>query len=262
MSYPYIGITDFTNFEQVVKMSRSMAGKRGQFPHVPHCLHVGVMMSFKTLNDIDTKWAKAFPPKEEISAIFKHGHVYNCLHYADYDGNPVAENLQKALRYGWPGINMLQLDMPWPDPDEVKKGVFRKTGHLEVILQVGARSMEEAGNDPKKVVERLKAYKGIIHRVLLDKSMGKGLGMDAQSLLPYVRAISKEFPMWGITVAGGLGPKTIELVRPIVQEFPYISIDAQGQLRPSGNALDPVDWKRAAEYIRKAMDLFAEVTPK
>ncbi len=59
----------------------------------------------------------------------------------------------------------------------------------------------------------------------------------------------------GIVVAGGLGPYTVRLVEPLLAEFPNISIDAQGQLRESGNALDPIDWDRAETYITRAVAL-------
>ena len=58
-----------------------------------------------------------------------------------------------------------------------------------------------------------------------------------------------------IVAAGGLGPETMHLVDPIVKEFPDVSIDAQGRLRPSESALDPVDWNTAGAYIIKALEL-------
>jgi hypothetical protein len=36
--------------------------------------------------------------------------------------------------------------------------------------------------------------------------MSKGQGMDAETLLPFVRAIRDAYPQFGVTVAGGLGP--------------------------------------------------------
>jgi len=59
---PYIGITDFTNLEQVLKMSRVFAA------HLPRGsnrkLHIGVMMSHKTLHNIPNRWQNVFPQKE------------------------------------------------------------------------------------------------------------------------------------------------------------------------------------------------------
>jgi hypothetical protein len=253
---PYIGITDFTDFEQVREMSRVFSAHRPQGSN--RVLHIGVMMSYKTLHGIPSKWQNAFPPKEQIADIFSSDEVYNCLHYADYDNSPdLWESLAEAISFGGIGIHALQLDMPWPDPGEVANGVHASRKQIEIILQIGKNALDEVGNDPQAVVERLGDYEGIIHRVLLDKSMGKGLGMDADGLIPLAQAIKKGFPALGVGAAGGLGPETIQLVEPLVKAFPDLSIDAQGRLRPSGNALDPIDWGMAGNYLVKAQQLFS-----
>ena len=252
---PYIGITDFTDFAQVQEMLQVFSAHRPQGSN--RILHVGVMMSHKTLNNIPSKWQNAFPPKERIASIFASDEVYNCLHYADYDNNlDLWKSLATAIFYGGIGIHALQLDMIWPDPGEIANGVHAHK-KIEVILQIGKNALEEVDNDPQRVVKRLADYEGVIHRVLLDKSMGKGLGMDADGLIPFARAIMESFPTLGIGAAGGLGPETIQLVAPLVATFPDLSIDAQGRLRPSGNALDPIDWGMAGNYLVKAHQIFA-----
>ncbi len=235
MLHPYIGITDFTAFTQVLDMLEAF---RENLPaNSRHRLHVGVMMSYKTLHGID---------------------VMNCLHYADYKGRPnLAESLARAIFYGGVGINGLQLDMTWPDPAEIANAVYGSRKHIEVILQVGKFAIEDAHDDPQEVVQRLRDYEGVIHHVLIDKSMGKGLGMDAGAILPFATAIREHFPDLGITAAGGLGPQTMDLVLPLAKEIPDISIDAQGKLRPSGSNLDPVDWDMAEAYLATALQILA-----
>ena len=253
---PYIGITDFTDFGQVQEMLRVFNAHRSHESN--RVLHVGIMMSHKTLHGIPSKWQNAFPPKDRIASIFSLDEVYNCLHYADYDNSPdLWKSLATAISYGGIGIHALQLDMIWPDPGEIAHGVRTSHKQIEVVLQIGKNALEEVDNDPRRVVERLGDYEGVIHRVLLDKSMGKGLGMDADGLIPFARAIRESFPMFGIGAAGGLGPKTIQLVEPLIAEFPDLSIDAQGRLRPSGSALDPINWCMAGEYLAKALQLLA-----
>ncbi len=254
---PYIGITDFTSSKQVAHM---LAVFRRHRPFKSHrMLHVGVMMSYKTLNGLATKWTDSFPPKETIAGIFSCNEgaddLYYCLHYADYDRCTTMHDLARAISYAGPQVTAVQLDMPWPDPYVIAGGISASHVHKEVILQVGQRSIEEANDDPQEVVRRVSEYEGLIHRVLLDKSMGRGLGMDAAALLPYARAIKSRFPNLGLVAAGGLGPTSTHLVEPLVREYPDLSIDAQGKLRPSGNALEPVDWDMAATYLVKGLEL-------
>ncbi len=256
MLTPYIGVVDFLTFEQVQNMLKIFKAHRPQGSD--RKLHVGLMMSYKTLNNIPTKWLSVFPPKETIADIFSSDETYNCLHYADNDNNPdLWKSLTQAISYGGIGIHALQLDMTWPDPDQIENGVHASRKQIEVILQIGKNALAEVDDDPQAVVEKLKDYEGIIHRVLLDKSMGRGIGMDAQILLPFARAIKQSLPAIGLVAAGGLGPGTVDRIKPLLEEIPNISFDAQGRLRPSGNALDPIDWNYAGDYLIESLGLTA-----
>lgn len=259
MKETYIGITDFTNFNEVIAMLEKFP------PWSDQLLHVGVMSSYKVLHDIPTKWADVFPPIKALKDIFLSSQVYNCLHYADYAEEPknlCASLLALSSKCG-PNLSGVQLDMIWPDPFQIEifKNLYLKIHErpIEVILQIGGFCFSEAGEDPQEIVFRLRDYENVVDRVLLDKSMGRGKGMDAEGLIPFAEVISENFPHIGLGAAGGLGPDSIELVRPLVEKFPNISIDAQGQLRSSGSALDPIEWDRAGRYIHEAMKLFNSV---
>ncbi len=258
---PYIGITDFTNFQQVQKMLKVFEAHKPQGSQ--RKLHVGVMTSYKTLNGIPSRWQNVFPPKETVASIFSSDEAYNCYHYADYDNNSdFSLSLMRVMNYGGSNLHAVQLDMIWPDPEAIEDSVLCLAKRPEFILQIGRNALDEVGNDSKALVEKLRRYEGRIHRVLLDKSMGRGLGMDAEALIPFARAIRENFPMLGLGAAGGLGPKSIHLVESLVREFSDLSIDAQGQLRPSGNAMDPIDWGMAGEYLIQALRLTSEIPDK
>jgi hypothetical protein len=264
---PYIGITDFMTNLQVEHMLNVFRKHRAEGSL--RRLHVGVMMSFKTLYGHETQWTNAFPAKEILGQIFyfvgnpdslrfkeMNEDLMHTLHYADYQERPdVVKNLTDALAYAGPFVDALQLDMIWPDPDKVKEAIKASGKDIEVILQIGENAMEDAKNDSTEIVERLYFYQDVITHVLLDKSMGKGLGMNAKELLPFARAIRKAYPNLGLVIAGGLGPETMHLAQSIVAEFPDVSIDAQGQLRPSKSALDPIDWDIASQYLIEALSI-------
>ncbi|MFH1047029.1 MAG: hypothetical protein V1738_01900 [Patescibacteria group bacterium] len=184
----------------------------------------------------------------------RHHRVLNCLHYADFDGLDVIVNLIHATHFGGPNLDALQLDMIWPDIDALWYFRDLRTD-LKIILQVNAHALDQLDNDPEKVALLIEQYSPAINYVLLDKSMGRGLGLDAAALLPFCRAIRACTPELGLTVAGGLGPDTLQLIQPLIEEFPDISIDAAGQLRANGSSLDPIDWPRAAQYLKQAVKL-------
>lgn len=252
MSFPYIGITDFTHFSQVERMVDSF--KKHSKPHQKHRLHVGVMMSYKTLHHFETKWTQAFPPNESVASLFQSPNTLNCLHYADYEGVDVAESLIQAIAFGGDGMNALQLDMVWPNPEDLMYAL-NATKPLNVILQIGDNAFKYVEHNPKKMVAKLAQYEPIITHILLDKSMGQGKLIDVVSLTPYIHAIKDAFPHINIAVAGGLGPDTVHVVASLFEMFSDISIDAQSRLRPSGNALNPIDWDMAETYLIKALEM-------
>ncbi|MCA9357484.1 hypothetical protein H6784_05135 [Candidatus Nomurabacteria bacterium] len=145
--------------------------------------------------------------------------------------------------------------MTWPDPEEIQFGLATATRPIEVILQIGTDAMEQENDNPSNVARRLKKYDGLISRILLDKSMGKGLGMDAIKLIPFARAISDRFPELGLGAAGGLGPDTTHLVSPLLEKFPDLSFDAQSKLHPNGNILLPVDLGFAKTFLLRSLAL-------
>ena len=258
---PYIGITDFMCYRDVESMQKVFESHKPK--DFLYQLHVGVMMSYKTLNHIPTKWSNAFPRATHISDIFSRAFrddVFYCLHYADSEKrDDLWKSLRSAINYGGQHMHALQLDLVWPDRFAIYAAITEtwSQDNLQIILQIGKQAFEEIGNNPNKLVKRLYkyAYDNTLHRVLLDKSMGRGIGMDAKFLLPFIDAIKKDLPDIGIGVAGGLGPDTFNLAEPIISLYNNISVDAQGQLRPNGSALKPVDWNMAGRYLESMIKM-------
>ena len=160
----YVGITDFASREDVdqayvVWKELPIARYRK--------LHVGVMMSRKTLFGIPTSWADIFPPRESLADIFSHTEVFNCLHYADYENVGVENSLMLALQCVGEHLHGVQLDMIWPDPETLASCLYEH----QVILQINETSFEMCRNDPQRVVERLRHYDHVISHVLLDDLM-------------------------------------------------------------------------------------------
>ncbi len=120
MNNPYIGITDFTNAEQVRDML-------SVFTHPHRRLHVGVMMSYKTLHGISSKNTGVFPENTMIRDIFfPHKQLMCTVHYVDFNRgktNLVRYPLENAIGFGGPHMNALQLDMTWPDPSAVADAI-------------------------------------------------------------------------------------------------------------------------------------------
>lgn len=258
----FIGITDFTTRAETEKMLAVLRRESGKQPI--RKLGVGVMMSHSTLNGLPSRFTDVFPPKEDVADIFVDDPLtFNVLHYADYRGIDISRSLSKAAKWGGQNIQAIQLDMTWPDPEEIEE--FRDDyPNVKLILQVGKIAFEQIGENPKELVARLKSYYyEDIDYVLLDKSMGQGRRMSAELLLPFALAVNQELPDMGIITAGGLGPDTLHLVEPLLKVFPNLCIDAQGRLRPDISddpehcISEPIHWDLAQTYLVRALTMFS-----
>ncbi|MFC1638743.1 hypothetical protein ACFL26_00550 [Patescibacteria group bacterium] len=254
MPDPYIGVCDFESAQQAAALTKVM--RATSEPLSRRRLMVGVMLSYKTMHGIESKWSAVWPTKEDIAAIFApQPFGLNTLHYADFVGKSTAVDLVRAAGFGGPHLDAVQLDMIWPDPDDLF--VFGDARpDLKVVLQVNTKAMEDCYDDPEQIADRLDDYGGAVDYVLLDRSMGRGQGLDAEALLPYLRTLAERKPDLGLAVAGGLGPDTLHLIDPILEEFPGISVDAQSGLHIGGQSLATIDSGRATLYVQRAAQLF------
>ncbi len=254
MKEPYIGITDFTSYEEVAAMKAIL--DKNPTP-ARHKLMVGAMMSRKTLLGLPSPWTKVFPSHNSLTSIFSETEgVVNCLHYADYDGLSSSEDIEEAMFLCGPNVTCVQLDMTWPDP-AIVHDVKTALRTVDIVVQAGKRAMEIEGFDPVRIAMRLGRYSKAIDYILIDGSCGSGTPLDAAktiALISAIRSMSK-LDHVRIAIAGGLGPDTMHLIAPVVAAYGNsIAVDAQGRLRSSGNIRDPIDWKRAAGYMRAAIE--------
>ncbi|MBI2064827.1 MAG: hypothetical protein HYT62_02095 [Candidatus Yanofskybacteria bacterium] len=261
----YAGVCDVISPEQARAMAEELRRNR---KNPDRKVMIGVMTGHFALRpdkDDPGEQRSVFPSREEISLGFTDDpDVLNTVHFADLyrprEAQTLLDDLELIVEYGGEHLHAIQLDVTWPDPDEIDK--FKEAHpELKIILQIGQTALNEAGKDPQKVVELLDRYGDSIDFVLLDMSMGKGKNMESEGLLPLLRLIQKELPGLGLAVAGGLGPDSMEPLEPVAKEFPGISIDAQGRLKPPGAKADslghiisttPANLDRSNDYIRKS----------
>lgn len=257
MNISFIGITDFFLPEQVAAMLQ-IAQKHQQSGELTRKVGVGVMMSHKTLNGLPSRFPGAFPERKEIAKIFRPDpRLFNVLHYTDYKEQAFYNSLCHAVDWSGPFLQALQLDMTWPSK-QILRNLRANHSRLKLILQVGVKAFEAIHDNPDQLVQKIDTYGNDLDYVLLDKSMGQGKALDANFLIPFLEILTEKRPDLGLVVGGGLGPDTLSLLKPLIQRFPQISWDAEGQLRTSRDLKDPIEWNRARQYLNKSFQLCAK----
>jgi hypothetical protein len=198
MNKPYIGVTDFTTYEQVLEVCQYIPeGRR---------LHVGAMISYKTLHGIPTStgWEKIWLKPPELKALFaRDPKVFNVIHYADYDDKTTLLDLTMVMQAAGSGVEAIQLDMKWPLPS-LLSDLRAIAPHIKIIQQIGSTAIKESTDWERD----LAAYEGLADYVLMDCGMGKGIPFSPDHMLFLVGIARKYFDEDQIAVAGGLGPET------------------------------------------------------
>ena len=219
---------------------------------VRYKLMVGVLASSKTLVGEKNSFPVRFPKVEDISNIFTADErALNMIHYATKEPADFSEQLVRLVEIAGENLDGFQLNMRWPDPRQIE--AFRnRCDAMKIVLQVGAKALEEVGNDAGRFVEKLMDYRELVEYVLVDPSGGHGIDMDVAVMRRYVRALKRAEMNCGIVIAGGLGSESLLVVQPIVTEFDDLSIDAEGKLR---DAEDRFLVEAAKEYVRAAFAL-------
>lgn len=249
---PYIGITGLTT-------PREVHFALNNFPAGSRKLMVGVLASWKTVRGIPLKprWAKQFPDPQRLSDLLRTDpRVLNLVHYSTDEGqeSSLFDDLITLHNLAGPELSGFQLNIAWPPITLIEAYRLTKFGRKShLILQLGQRAVEVAGGTTKGVVKRLMDYEHLVDAVLLDPSGGLGQAFDTQRARQFLRAIA-ETTGFGLGAAGGLGPDSLNLVEPLLDEFPGLNIDAQGQLRDENYNLD---LQAVRQYLQRSVQMFS-----
>lgn len=255
--FSYIGICDFPNGEMAQRTARTFDSICSFYGLNNYKLMVGAMMSYNTMTGQPSRYTKVWAHKTQVANIFiSDPIVFNCLHYADYDGHSKSYHLIEAVTCGGANLHAIQLDMVWPKVQSLET-LLTRYPQLKFILQINTPAMHQVGNDPLKLVSKLNEYGSLLDYILLDRSMGTGESLKKDELMPYIKAIKDNFS-FGVAIAGGLGPTTMYLAEPFTHAYPSISLDMQSGVRPSGNITDPIEENMVESALYEAIRLIAK----
>lgn len=210
-------------------------------------LMVGVLMSRSKLCGGMPRYVGRYPEPHEVKTIFvNHPRAINLIHYASNDKATLPDQIEQLIEIGGEHLKGFQFNMIWPDPQHLRSVAERME---RIVLQLNGPAIKKAGRTPEAVAERLLAYEGCVSDVLFDLSGGNGKMLDIEHARRFLSYLVPKLPHFVFGAAGGLGPETIGIVKPLLKEFPALNIDAESWLRDASDALDI---GRTNEYLAKA----------
>lgn len=271
---PYIGISGVINTDQQYYLMDQFIWQGLDEPPCDRRIALGVKAVHKTqFLDIENKYGTEWYPvgEEAFAGALDDGGIAAlrvAQTYLDadhvYDGEYRKKFIDRIRRRGKAWLNAIQFDMlPWHEDTSLLpfvEQVKNETG-LTVLLQAHGESMRQLG--PDKIVRELGRYAHALDYVLFDASHGKGVRMNADALKPFLHAgyNSDELAHTGFSVAGGLNAEVVRQDLPdLLQDYPDISWDAEGQLHPvRDDGTRPVDMNLATRYLEASREVLAGV---
>lgn len=247
MPSPYIGVTGFMRGEEVAETLIYLPDKSS------YQIKVGVFVSDKTLRGETNRHPTRFPKIEVLKSIFiQDPKVINLVHFNTHDPGRLKDDLIWLTEdYGGPHMHGFQLNLTWPSVRDLM--IYHQIcSPKRTVLKIGNKAMEEIGHSPETLRERVGRYVGVVTDVIIDPSGGAGQPFEPMLAREYLHALQGCGVRVG--VAGGLEAQRLhQLVRPLAQEFPGLSIEADGKLR---DPQDNLDILAAGRYIREAAFMF------
>jgi hypothetical protein len=250
---PYIGVTGCMRVHEV----RQLIDLFPLQAKPEYKLMIGVLASSKSLVGEVVDQPGRYPKIERLSSLFVHDNrALNLVHYNTKNPDSLSEELERVLEYGGPYLDGFQLNVVWPQIDQVRQFWEKTGGRKIVVLQVGERAMERMQWDPQLIAMKIADYLPMVSYVLIDPSGGTGkdfIPIDAERILLAVR---ERCPSLLLGVAGGLRPGNMHNLARVAEVFTGISIDAEGGLR-TPKPQDQLDLSIAKQYITEAADVLS-----
>ena len=245
---PYIGVTGFMNKDEVLAVLNMLP------QDLKRKVMIGVLASSKTIQGFSNKWPSRYPKPENLGDIFQpHPEALNLIHFNTDDPEFLFEQTEKARALAGKHCHGFQLNIAWPNPVTLQKIASVKENEV-IVLQIRKRAFEMMKDSPQRLADFVASeYATLVDYILLDASGGYGKELNTEALKEYLRALTEKHLEIGIGVAGGLSPSTLHLMNPLIEEFPDLSIDAEGKLRDTN---DNLNVGVATSYLLDAIALF------
>lgn len=241
MTRPYLGVTGFTTAAQV----------REALVFVPpasrRLVMVGVLASRRTCAGLPERSPRRLPAVESIPGIFPdHPLALNLVHYYTDEPATLGRQLVDLAGRAGPNLHGFQINGVWPSRQDLEEVRSERPG-LRIVIQMDggmlAGPLEDAARRARETAE-------LTDDLLLDSSGGQGRPLDPTALLPFLRGLKDT--RLGLGVAGGLSVSNLQLLEPLLAEFPDLSFDAETCLRDEEDRLVLV---RVREYVQAGLRL-------
>lgn len=255
MAKAYVGITGPVNVQETKEICRefSEANYSQQSPHFPM---LGFLVSHKTLNGQPTQ-NRRYPLVPTLPDLLRatEGQVLTMIHYNSKEIDTLSDQVAQLFDgiYENGLCRAIQLNIVWPDPDQVTK-IRERHPNMQIVFQASHTAMD--GKTPPQIARGIRDYGDSICYALIDPSGGRGLPFDLELSVAIYSELREQCPDLTIGFAGGFtGENVVLRLNEIIGRIggSNFCIDAEGGLRDkvtSAYGDDLLNLKKVRGYLQ------------
>lgn len=248
----YIGYADVYDTDLIRTLYKSYMGAGG--PATKRRLCVGVKTSYDILNQRKDGFMR---PRKIASMFFDNSHMFNVLHYLDYQHKDLTRYIGAAINAGGPFLEAIQLHMNWPDIEQVRKTRIGYP-HLALMLRINGFSLISEGDvlTPQELAQKIRAYRMGIDAIVFDLDKQQEIFHGPQDWRPYIQAVKDACPDYQIVIAQAAGPNTLRQMEELKAHISSFSLDLHAPIWPTQVENDFLQHTPVEELFAQLISLF------
>ncbi|NTW89996.1 MAG: hypothetical protein HGB37_03775 [Candidatus Moranbacteria bacterium] len=211
------------------------------------------MVCHETLLGKASEYPKRFVSLSELRTLLgRHPNVLNLVRYSTSERSSVDSQLRRIIELCGPGIDGFQLELAWPDIEQLRR--FLAMFPKKLVLKIGRQAYEDVGRSKIRLSSRLLRYHGLIQDIQLNLTEGSEDQFDPDQTLDLLKTL--HVLPFGVGISGRLSDSTDsrDLER-VLRLYPGVNISALRDLRSEADDFLP---EKAGHFLDRLFRIIPE----
>lgn len=199
------------------------------------------------------EYPRRFVSLPELRTLLRrHPNVLNLVRYTTSERPSLTSQLSRIVELCGPGIDGFQLELVWPDVEQLR--LFQSMYPKKLVLKIGQEAYQEVGRSKTRLSSRLMQYRGLVQDIQLNLTEGTAEIFDADQMLDLLKTL--HVLPFGIGISGHLSSSVDSPgLKMILKSYPGVNISALRDLRSEADDFLP---EKAGNFLDRLFRIIPE----
>jgi hypothetical protein len=176
-----------------------------------------------------SEYPKRFVSLPELRTLLRrHPNVLNLVRYTTSERLSLTSQLSRIVELCGPGIDGFQLELAWPDIEQLRQ--FLAAYPKKLVLKIGQEAYQDVSRSKKRLSSRLMQYRGLVQDIQLNLTEGNNDVFDPDQMLDLLKTL--HVLPFGIGISGHLSSSVDSPgLKMILKSYPGVNISALRDFR-------------------------------